>query len=54
VLKNQGNNITAIDGIGSLLFQMAGPPFDAEKFAESKSFHRKHITLRPEDPEPYY
>jgi aminoglycoside phosphotransferase (APT) family kinase protein len=35
-----------IDGIGSLL--------DADKFAESKSFHRKHITLRPQDPEPYY
>jgi tetratricopeptide (TPR) repeat protein len=54
LLKIQPGNITAIDGIGSLLFQMAGQPFDADKFAESKSFHRKHITLRPQDPEPYY
>ena len=54
VLKIQPANIATIDGIGSLLFQMAGQPFDADKFAESKSFHRKHITLRPQDPEPYF
>jgi hypothetical protein len=54
LLEIQPGNITAIDGIGSLLFQMAGQPFDADKFAESKSFHRKHITLRPQDPEPYF
>jgi|SRR5580700_10554596 hypothetical protein len=29
-------------------------PFDRDKFVESKSFHQKHITLRPQDPEPYY
>src|ERR1700675_3842548 len=54
LLRIQPGNVTAIDGIGSLLFQMAGQPFDADKFAESKSFHREHITLRPQDPEPYY
>ena len=54
LLKTQPGNLTAIDGIGSLLFQMAGQPFDADKFAESKSFHREHITLRLQDPEPYY
>jgi len=51
--RREPGNITAIDGIGSLLFHMAGQPFDRDKFAESKSFHRKHITLRPQDPEPY-
>jgi tetratricopeptide (TPR) repeat protein len=54
LLKIQQDNIAAIDGIGSLLFQMAGQSFDQDKFAESKSFHQKHITLRPQDPEPYF
>jgi tetratricopeptide (TPR) repeat protein len=47
-------NISALDGIGSLLFQMGGQPFSPEVFQESKSSHRKHIQLRPDDPEPYY
>ncbi len=47
-------NISAIDGLGSLLFQMAGSPFDPDLFQESKSYHQKHIYLRPDDPEPYY
>jgi tetratricopeptide (TPR) repeat protein len=54
LLKIEPGNITAIDGIGSLLFQMAGQSFDRDKFAESKSFHQKHIALQPQDPEPYY
>src|SRR5713226_3510926 len=47
-------NISAIDGLGSMLFQMAGSPFDPDLFQESKSYHQKHIYLRPDDPEPYY
>jgi tetratricopeptide (TPR) repeat protein len=47
-------NISAIDGLGSLLFQMAGSPFDPDLFQESKSYHQKHIYLRADDPEPYY
>jgi tetratricopeptide (TPR) repeat protein len=54
VLTLQPENLSAIDGIGSLLFQMAGTPYDAEKFQESKSYHRRHIELRPNDPAPYY
>jgi len=34
-------NIPAIDGLGSLLFQMAGSPFDPDLFQESKSYHQK-------------
>jgi tetratricopeptide (TPR) repeat protein len=54
VLDTDPNNLSAIDGIGSILFQMAGTPFDEKKFDESKTYHQKHIELRPQDPEPYY
>ena len=54
VLDKDSNNIPAIDGIGSILFQMAGQPFDPKKFEESKTYHQRHIQLKPEDPEPYY
>src|SRR4029077_11434023 len=54
VLDIDANNLSAIDGVGSILFQMAGTPFDPKKFEESKSYHQKHIDLKPSDPEPYY
>jgi len=54
VLTIDAQNISAIDGVGSILFQMAGTPYDAEKFQESKSYHQKHIELKPSDPEPHY
>jgi tetratricopeptide (TPR) repeat protein len=54
ILDKDPNNLSAIDQIGSILFLMAGTPFDAKKFEESKTYHQKHIQLKPEDPEPYY
>jgi tetratricopeptide (TPR) repeat protein len=54
VLQLDSNNLSAIDGIGSILFQMAGTPYDPKKFEESKSYHLKHIAQKPNDPEPYY
>jgi Tfp pilus assembly protein PilF len=54
VLNIEPQNISAIDGLGSMLFQMGGSPFDPDLFQESKSCHQKHIYLRPDDPEPYY
>jgi tetratricopeptide (TPR) repeat protein len=54
VLQIDPNNLSAVDGIGSILFQMAGTPYDPKKFEESKSYHQKHIELKPNDPEPYY
>jgi tetratricopeptide (TPR) repeat protein len=54
VLEKDPNNISAIDGLASILYQMAGQPFDAKKFEEAKSFHEKHIALKPTDPQPYY
>jgi tetratricopeptide (TPR) repeat protein len=54
VLEKDANNISAIDGVGSILFQMAGTPYDPKKFEESKTYHQKHIDIKPNDPEPYY
>ena len=54
VLDKDPNSLSAIDGIGSILFQMGGQPFDPKKFEESKTYHQKHIQLKPDDPEPYY
>jgi tetratricopeptide (TPR) repeat protein len=54
VLDKDANNLSAIDGLASILYQMAGQPFDAKKFEESKAYHEKHIALKPQDPQPYY
>jgi tetratricopeptide (TPR) repeat protein len=53
-LERDPRNLPAIDGIGSTLYNMAGMPFDVEKMEESKKYWRKHIEIRPDDPEPYY
>src|ERR1700719_2714316 len=54
VLSADANNISAIDGIGSILFNMAGTPYTPARFEASKTYHMKHIALKPEAPEPYY
>jgi tetratricopeptide (TPR) repeat protein len=54
VLEKAPDNMSAIDGLASILYQMAGQPFDEKKFEESKSYHQKHISLKPLDPQPYY
>jgi len=54
VLDVDATNLFAIDGIASILFSMGGRPFDVEKMNESKSYHARHIALRPNDPQPYY
>src|SRR5260370_7706442 len=54
VLSIDDKNLSAIDGIGSILFQMAGTPSDPHKFEESKPYHHKHINLTPTHPDPYY
>jgi tetratricopeptide (TPR) repeat protein len=54
VLQRDPNNLSAIDGIGSILYNMAGTPYDPKKFEESKSYHLRHIAIKPDDPEPYY
>jgi tetratricopeptide (TPR) repeat protein len=54
ILDNDPNNLAALDGIGSILYNMGGTPYDAAKLEQSKSYHQKHIELSPDDPEPYY
>ncbi len=54
VLSVAPDSLPAIDGLGSILFGMAGTPYTRERFEESKTYHMKHIALKPEDPEPYY
>ena len=54
VLDIDPQNLSAIDGIGAILFQMAAQPYDPRKFEEAKSFHQKHTQIQPNDPEPYY
>jgi len=54
VLEKVPDNLSAIDGLASILYQMAGQPFDEKRFEESKTYHQKHISLKPLDPQPYY
>jgi tetratricopeptide (TPR) repeat protein len=55
ILASDPGNLSAVDGLGSILYNMAGgPPFDPKMMEESKSYHQKHIQLKPDDPEPYY
>lgn len=54
VLDKDANNLSAIDGLGSILSNMAGNPYKPELFEESKTFHKKHIALKSDDPDPYY
>jgi len=55
VLELDPNNLNAIDGIGSLLYNMAGtPPINEQGFADAKSYQEKHMQIKPDDPEPYY
>jgi tetratricopeptide (TPR) repeat protein len=54
VLSVDPGNLSALDGIGSMLYNMAGTPFDPDKYNQSKTYHQKHIELKSDDPEPYY
>jgi tetratricopeptide (TPR) repeat protein len=54
ILDQDPNNLSAIDGIGSILYNMAGTPYDSGRLQESKTYHQKHIALDSSAPEPYY
>jgi tetratricopeptide (TPR) repeat protein len=54
VLDADPNNLSALDGLGSMMYNLAATPYTPEKFEESKTYHEKHIQLKPDDPEPYY
>ncbi|MBI3404279.1 MAG: hypothetical protein HY046_02355 [Acidobacteria bacterium] len=55
VLQIDQKNLNAIDGIASIMFNMAGtPPMDVKKFEEARSWHDKHLSFSPNDPQPHY
>lgn len=54
VLSADPNNLDAIDRIGALLNAMASVPFSPDKLNESKTYWQKHISIKADDPEPYY
>lgn len=54
VLEQDPNNLSAIDGIGSMLFHMGSTPFNAKLLEESKQWNEKHMKLKPQAPQPYY
>jgi tetratricopeptide (TPR) repeat protein len=54
VLTMDPSNLRAIDGLGSMLFQMAASPFDPDKFKEAEKYQLMHISIAPNDPQPYY
>jgi tetratricopeptide (TPR) repeat protein len=54
VLRVDPKNLDAIDRIGALLNAMASVPFSADKLNESKTYWQKHISLKPDDADPYY
>jgi len=54
VLALDPANLSALDALGSLEFQMSGSPFNRELFLESKGYFQKHISLKSADIEPYY
>lgn len=53
VLSIDSNNLSAIDGIGSLLYNMA-TPYNEDLLNQSKQYHLMHIKVAPNDPESYY
>jgi tetratricopeptide (TPR) repeat protein len=54
ILQRFPDNLAAIDGLGSITYNMGGTPFNPKLFDQSKQYHLQHIKLKPEDPEPYY
>jgi tetratricopeptide (TPR) repeat protein len=55
VLNRDADNISAIDGLGSILYNLAsGPPLDRERMEDSKAYWKKHVAIRLSDPEPHY
>jgi tetratricopeptide (TPR) repeat protein len=54
VLELDPKNVSAIDGIGSMLFNMGTTPYDPKMLEQSRSYHQKHIAMKPDDPQPYY
>jgi tetratricopeptide (TPR) repeat protein len=54
ILSADPNNLSALDNLGSLTYNMATRPFDQQGMLNAKAFQQKHIALSPNDSGPYY
>lgn len=54
ILKDDPNNLSALDNLGSLYYNMAQTPFDEAGMLKARSFQEKHIQLSANDSGPYY
>lgn len=55
VLETDPNNLTALGGIGSMLFNMAGAPtFNRDMMEEAKSYQQRALSVNPNDSTVYY
>jgi tetratricopeptide (TPR) repeat protein len=54
ILSQDPNNLSAIDNLGSLYYNMAQTPFDEQGMLKARDFQEKHIQLSPNDAQPYY
>ncbi|HKQ85330.1 MAG TPA: hypothetical protein VJS43_01035 [Candidatus Acidoferrales bacterium] len=54
ILSGDPSNLSAIDNLGSLYYNMAQTPFDEAGMLKARSFQEKHIELSPNDAQPYY
>lgn len=54
VLQDDPNNLTAIGGVGSMLYNMASTPFDRDMMEQAKQYQEKAISLNPSDAQAYY
>jgi tetratricopeptide (TPR) repeat protein len=54
VLQTDPNNLTAIGGIGSMLYNMASSPFNRDMMEDAKSYQQKALSINPNDSTAYY
>lgn len=54
VLQSDPNNLTAIGGIGSMLYNMASTPFNRDMMEQAKAYQQKALSINPNDATAYY
>jgi tetratricopeptide (TPR) repeat protein len=54
VLQSDPNNLTAIGGIGSMLYNMGATPFNRDMMEQAKGYQQKALSINPNDPTIYY
>lgn len=54
VLDSNPNNTTALAGIGSMYYNMAGSPFNRDMMEQAKGYQQKALSINPSDPTAYY